>query len=120
MALEKQVLIFVVLVTSIGCSRQPPSTSQQSTPAPIPDAEAEVVASEEVVDRTGHSSTENNTSSERPLAQPATPDEVEVGLAIGVQAPEFKLLDQHGQERSLSGLLKQGHVALVFYRSADW
>ena len=47
-------------------------------------------------------------------AEAATP-----GLAIGQQAPNFELSDQHRQQQSLSGLLEAGPVALVFYRSAD-
>jgi len=39
---------------------------------------------------------------------------------VGEKAPEFTLLDQTGAERSLTGLLKDGNVALVFYRSASW
>ena len=42
------------------------------------------------------------------------------GLKIGTRAPEFKLKDQDGKERALSDFLKNGNVALVFYRSADW
>lgn len=44
----------------------------------------------------------------------------ERGLKPGDKAPAFTLKDQHGRERSLKSLLKQGNVALVFYRSADW
>lgn len=42
------------------------------------------------------------------------------GLAVGAQAPEFKLKDQTGREHSLTNLLREGKVAVVFYRSADW
>ncbi len=41
-------------------------------------------------------------------------------LAVGQQAPSFKLKDQDGVERSLDDYLKQGKVAIVFFRSADW
>lgn len=41
-------------------------------------------------------------------------------LAVGQKAPSFKLKDQDGVERSLDDFLKQGKVAIVFYRSADW
>ncbi|MGD9714562.1 MAG: hypothetical protein AB7V46_21260 [Thermomicrobiales bacterium] len=51
-------------------------------------------------------------------AEPAT--EEQTGLSVGEQAPGFKLMDQSGEERELSVLLKQGPVALVFYRSASW
>lgn len=51
-------------------------------------------------------------------ADPA-PEE-KTGLKVGEKAPEFKLKDQSGAERSLATLLKDGTVALVFYRSASW
>ena len=35
-------------------------------------------------------------------------------------SPRFALKDQTGKERKLDEFLKQGKVALVFYRSADW
>lgn len=44
----------------------------------------------------------------------------EHGLRVGQKAPAFTLKDQKGKERSLSEWLKNGPVALVFYRSADW
>ena len=51
-------------------------------------------------------------------ADPA-PDE-KTGIKVGEKAPEFKLKDQAGEERALSALLKDGPVALVFFRSAGW
>ena len=36
------------------------------------------------------------------------------------KAPAFKLKDQNGKERTLEEFLKEGKVALVFYRSASW
>ena len=42
------------------------------------------------------------------------------GRKVGEKAPEFKLKDQAGTEHTLAGLLKDGPVALVFYRSASW
>jgi cytochrome oxidase Cu insertion factor (SCO1/SenC/PrrC family) len=42
------------------------------------------------------------------------------GVKIGDKAPDFNLTDQAGKERSLAGLLKNGPVALVFFRSASW
>lgn len=53
-----------------------------------------------------------------PAADPA-PD-AKTGLKIGEKAPAFKLKDQNGKERELSEFVKQGKVALVFYRSASW
>src|ERR1051325_9420259 len=45
---------------------------------------------------------------------------IPTGLEIGERAPAFTLKDQDGKEVSLGALLKNGPVALVFYRSADW
>jgi len=42
------------------------------------------------------------------------------GIAVGEPAPDFKLMDQDGQEQSLKQLIAEQNVALVFYRSADW
>ena len=42
------------------------------------------------------------------------------GLAVGAQAPAFKLLGQDGKEHDLDELLVKGKLALVFQRSADW
>ena len=41
-------------------------------------------------------------------------------VAVGEAAPEFELKDQEDKTRSLDDLLKDGPVALVFYRSASW
>ncbi len=49
---------------------------------------------------------------------PAYP--IKAGLAVGQKAPAFKLKGHDGKEYSLADLLKNGKVALVFYRSADW
>ena len=46
--------------------------------------------------------------------------EKQTGLKVGEPAPKFTLKDQEGRERSLDEYLKEGKVALVFYRSADW
>jgi cytochrome oxidase Cu insertion factor (SCO1/SenC/PrrC family) len=46
--------------------------------------------------------------------------DAKTGLKVGTRAPAFTLKDQHGKERSLAELLKEGKVALVFFRSAGW
>ena len=51
-------------------------------------------------------------------AEPAAPENT--GLAAGQKAPAFTLKDQGDRDVSLESLLKQGPVALVFHRSADW
>jgi len=48
------------------------------------------------------------------------PPEEKTGLKVGEKAPEFKLKDQSGKERELKEMLKDGPVALVFFRSASW
>jgi cytochrome oxidase Cu insertion factor (SCO1/SenC/PrrC family) len=53
-----------------------------------------------------------------PAADP--PPEEKTGLKVGEKAPAFKLKDQAGKERTLEEFVKQGKVALVFYRSAGW
>ena len=54
------------------------------------------------------------------VAVAADPPESKTGLKVGEKAPDFKLKDQAGTEHELKGLLKDGPVALVFYRSASW
>ncbi|MDA1229318.1 MAG: hypothetical protein O2856_00965 [Planctomycetota bacterium] len=46
--------------------------------------------------------------------------EEKTGIAIGEKAPQFKLPDQAGNERSLGEMLHEGTVAVVFHRSASW
>jgi cytochrome oxidase Cu insertion factor (SCO1/SenC/PrrC family) len=54
-------------------------------------------------------------------AQPrASAPQEKSGIAVGQKAPSFALNDQAGQERKLDEFLKQGPLALVFYRSASW
>ena len=53
-------------------------------------------------------------------ANAAEPPPEKTGLKIGEKAPAFKLKDQNGKERELAEFVKQGKVALVFYRSASW
>ena len=42
------------------------------------------------------------------------------GPAVGETIENFILNDQFGKKRSLSELLKNGPIAIVFHRSADW
>ncbi len=48
------------------------------------------------------------------------PISAEHGLKVGDKAPEFKLPSHEGKDVSLEDLRKNGSVALVFHRSADW
>jgi peroxiredoxin len=57
----------------------------------------------------------------RPTLQtPAMPDVQTLGPQVGARVPEFALLDQHGQSRSLASLMGKHGLMLVFFRSADW
>jgi hypothetical protein len=47
-------------------------------------------------------------------------DASDIGLAAGAAVPEFRLKDQHGQERDRSSLTAPNGLVLVFFRSADW
>src|SRR5258708_7196353 len=55
-----------------------------------------------------------------PVPQSNPPATESPGPSIGAAAPKFALKDQIGKERSLDALLKNGKVALVFFRSASW
>jgi len=46
--------------------------------------------------------------------------EAKTGIKVGEKAPEFKLKDQAGAEQSLAAMIKDGPVAIVFFRSASW
>jgi peroxiredoxin len=52
--------------------------------------------------------------------QPVLPDVHKLGPQVGTRVPDFSLLDQKGQSRTLSSLLGPKGLMLVFYRSADW
>jgi peroxiredoxin len=54
------------------------------------------------------------------LGGAAAADMAVPGLAVGAKAPGFTLKSSAGTDVSLMSLTKQGPVALVFYRSADW
>jgi len=47
------------------------------------------------------------------------PNNVSEGLQVGEKAPDFKLQDQDGHEKSLEAALQDGPVLLVFLR-VDW
>jgi peroxiredoxin len=52
--------------------------------------------------------------------QPTLPDVQKLGPQIGTRVPDFTLLDQKGQSRTLASLMGPKGLMLVFYRSADW
>ena len=47
-------------------------------------------------------------------------DATQFGPAAGATAPEFSLVDQFGQRRSMESLMGPQGIVLVFFRSADW
>lgn len=54
------------------------------------------------------------------LAQDKEASDEMTGIKIGEKAPDFTLTNVDGTEKKLSDLVKQGTVALVFFRSANW
>jgi len=52
--------------------------------------------------------------------QPILPDVQKLGPQIGTRVPDFTLLDQKGQSRTLASLTGPKGLMLVFFRSADW
>ena len=48
------------------------------------------------------------------------PDVQKLGPQVGSRVPEFTLVDQRGQSRTLASLMGPRGVMLVFFRSADW
>ena len=53
-------------------------------------------------------------------APPPLPDVQTLGPQVGSKVPDFTLVDQNGQARSLTSLTGPKGLMLVFYRSADW
>lgn len=97
--MHRYLMLFPLLV-SLGCGGQTPPTQPVAKKEPSSNASGTNAA---------------------PTAIPEEPEaDDSPGINVGAQAPSFELPDQEGNNRSLSGLLAQGKVALVFYRSADW
>jgi hypothetical protein len=60
-----------------------------------------------------------------PRAQPGAqqsplPDIQKLGPQVGTRVPDFTLLDQTGESRTLKSLMGSRGLMLVFFRSADW
>jgi cytochrome oxidase Cu insertion factor (SCO1/SenC/PrrC family) len=53
-------------------------------------------------------------------AESSLPDVQKLGPQVGSRVPEFTLVDQRGQSRTLASLMGPRGVMLVFFRSADW
>lgn len=96
-----------LLLFLVGCD--PTSNVGDSTPqAPTGESPTPV------------NSSDNETGAEAVAASEPTAEASGPGLAIGTKAPDFTLKNQAGEDISLSSLLEEQNVALVFYRSADW
>ena len=52
--------------------------------------------------------------------QTPLPDVRKLGPQVGSRVPDFTLLDQKGQSRTLASLMGPKGLMLVFFRSADW
>ena len=59
-------------------------------------------------------------SAQQSALEPTLPDVQNLGPQIGTRAPDFTLLDQKGQSRTLASLMGPKGLMLVFFRSADW
>jgi cytochrome oxidase Cu insertion factor (SCO1/SenC/PrrC family) len=53
-------------------------------------------------------------------AQEPLPDVDRFGPQVGETVPDFSLVDQFGETRSLQSLMGPDGLMLVFSRSADW
>ena len=53
-------------------------------------------------------------------APPPLPNIQKLGPQVGTRVPDFTLVDQKGQSRTLASLMGPKGLMLVFYRSADW
>lgn len=60
------------------------------------------------------------TAMQQTAPRPALPDVQKLGPQVGTRVPDFTLLDQRGQARTLASLMGPRGLMLVFYRSADW
>jgi hypothetical protein len=59
-------------------------------------------------------------TAQQPTPQAVLPDVQQLGPQVGTRVPDFSLLDQKGQSRTLSSLMGPKGLMLVFNRSADW
>jgi cytochrome oxidase Cu insertion factor (SCO1/SenC/PrrC family) len=58
---------------------------------------------------------------QEPASPPAPPPDVQrLGPQVGQRVPDFTLVDQHAEQRSLRSLMGEKGLILVFSRSADW
>ena len=114
--MRKSVLPVVgcALLLFCSCSKSEPPGNDSSTSGGEAEPSAESSAGETQKDRSAQEESSKTADTQAPEASNRP------GIKVGEKAPAFKLKDQHGNEQSLEYLVKQGSVALVFYRSADW
>ena len=114
--LRKSVLPVVgcTLLLFCSCSKSEPPGDDSSTSGEVTEQSVENSAAETQKEQNKQEESPKTVETQEPDAS-AGP-----GIKVGEKAPAFKLKDQHGGEQSLEDLVKQGSVALVFYRSADW
>ncbi|NOZ41340.1 MAG: hypothetical protein GXP24_14105 [Planctomycetes bacterium] len=100
----------LILAFTLSCSESPPV--QQ---AAVPQSPPQSPSKDSAVETPAVESQAESQSAKAPLAGERTNR-----LAVRDQAPNFRLQDQEGQDRTLESLLAEGKVAIVFHRSADW
>lgn len=108
----------ILLLASCSSSEKPQKqAASRKAAAQRPTAGEKAEVPGKAPDKDG-SETKTSTVAADPASEdpPAEPSKV----TVGQKAPSFTLKDQEGKDRSLDELLKEGQVALVFYRSADW
>ena len=59
-------------------------------------------------------------TAQQTAAQNPLPDVQKLGPQVGTRVPDFTLLDQTRQSRTLKSLMGPKGLMLVFFRSADW
>lgn len=116
-------LVLTGMFTIIGCGSSDRSVPVDSNESEAPETKG--AATPEVATTESQAVSDDEGTTPAPeMSVAAEPAESESafspGLEIGTEAPKFGLSDQDGQTRKLDDLLKDGPVALVFYRSADW
>lgn len=116
-ALSFTLAMGLVLMLATSCRKSLPPLPQD---APVEPALETPTDDETQTDSPTKSSAIEAPIQGEPRPAPIVPSEKTSRLAVGEQAPDFGLQDQDGIARTLAGLLDDGKVALVFYRSADW
>ncbi len=97
--------VLILLALAVSCGEAPQTKQAAQPPA---------IAAENATPQPRKQNAKATETAELPPAERAK------RLAVGEAAPNFRLQDQQGKERTLDDLITDGNVALVFYRSADW